>query len=85
MDAFSPKLPRLALLTTLILGAGLLPFSSPAEDIHLDLVSTGGAKDAGSYMPQQLMLSPQRPPEIKKVPAGLTAPLYGVLKMGPAE
>jgi hypothetical protein len=85
MDAFSPKLPRLALFTTLILGAGLLPLSSPAEDIHLDMVSTGAMKDIGAFMPQQVILSPQRPPAIKKAPAGLLAPLYGVFKMGPAE
>jgi len=83
MNVFSPNFPRLALLTTLFLGAGLQPL--PAEDLHFDLLSTGAMKKTGGFMPQRLTLSAQKPREIKKVPMGLTAPLYGVLKLGPAE
>ncbi|MEX2217476.1 MAG: TlpA disulfide reductase family protein [Phycisphaerales bacterium] len=42
-----------------------------------------GSKAAGGYyQPQRLMLSEEKPATIRKAPAGLEAPLYGVLPIG---
>ena len=54
-------------------------------EVHLQLMSSGAMPKLGGYMPQSLTLSNTRPAGLKKVPAGLTWPLYGELKLGPQE
>ena len=39
----------------------------------------------GWYAPRQVVLSAVKPSTLKKLPDGLSAPLYGVLPIGPAE
>ncbi len=39
----------------------------------------------GGYMPQRLNLSSTKPAGLKKEPGGLVAPMYGEIKLGPAE
>lgn len=56
-----------------------------ADEMHLDLLTTGAIRKIGGYMPQKLELSTNKPDGLKEVPADLKAPLYGELKLGPAE
>ena len=39
----------------------------------------------GGYMPQRLAISAEKPAGIKKLPADLSAPLFGLLKFGPSD
>lgn len=39
----------------------------------------------GGYMPQRLAISATKPDGIKKLPADLAAPLFGTIKLGPAD
>jgi len=48
-------------------------------------MSEGAMRKLGSYMPQKLTLTDKAPGGLKKSPAGLEAPLYGELKLGPDE
>lgn len=54
-------------------------------DVQLPLVARGAMSKIGSYVPQRLTLSADKPRGLLKEPADLAAPLYGTLKLGPAE
>jgi len=69
---------------SLVLAAAVMTTASAiarAEDgmVHLKLVPQGAMSKLGGYMPQRAMLSTDRPSSIKKVPADLTAAMYGTL------
>ena len=59
--------------------------AASAQEVNLTFESSGASRKLGGYMPQRLQLSATQPEGLKKAPAGLTAPLYGQLKLGPAE
>jgi thiol-disulfide isomerase/thioredoxin len=66
---------KLALAAVLALAA-----AAPARDsVDLKFISGNAWVRIGYFMPQRLQLSPQQPSIIKKLPAGLTAPMFGVL------
>src|SRR2546430_16768994 len=72
--------------TWLALAFGVLAaVPAAAEEVKLKLVPTGAMPKMGGYMPQRLELSEQKPAGITKTPAGLSAPLYGAIKLGAAE
>ncbi len=56
----------------------------PGADVNVQLkvVPKDAMPRLGGYAPQRLRLTDQRPRTLKKAPAGLSAPLYGVLEMG---
>ncbi len=56
-----------------------------AEPVHLKWVETGAGGRMTSVQPHRIDLSDRKPAEIKRLPADVTAPLYGVLSVGPAE
>jgi peroxiredoxin len=56
-----------------------------AADIQLKLLPAGAMTKLGGYRPQRLELSASKPAGITKVPTDLAAPLFGELKLGPAE
>jgi thiol-disulfide isomerase/thioredoxin len=64
--------------------AALCAVSANSEEIKLPWKSSGVTRQVGYYMPRQLALSPQKPDGITKEPAGIEAPLYGQLHLGPA-
>ncbi|HEY3861277.1 MAG TPA: TlpA disulfide reductase family protein [Verrucomicrobiae bacterium] len=66
----------------LLCGAALV---MGADNVKLEWQSSGMGKAAGYYMPMKMTLSSAKPDGIKAVPAGLSAPLYGKLQLGPAE
>jgi peroxiredoxin len=79
-----PKLSRcysLLVFTAILLAA----LSVGADEVNLKLMSSGAMPKLGGYIPQRLTLSSEKPAELKQAPAGLTAPLYGALKLGPAN
>lgn len=72
-------------LTALLTTAGLACTAlAHAQTVNLRLTPTGATPRLGFYAPQRLTLSPTKPAAIRKVPAGLRSPLYGVLTFGPA-
>lgn len=52
------------------------------ETVKLKLIAQGAVEKIGSHRAQLLQLSAVRPAIAKKIPAGLEAPLYGVLELG---
>src|SRR6266536_31670 len=56
-----------------------------AQEANLKWQSADMTKELGGYMPQRLKLSTNKPVQLKKVPDGVTAPLYGELTIGPKE
>lgn len=56
-----------------------------AEEVRLDLEPSGIDSYLQAYRPMQLELDLEKPAGIKKLPAGLVAPRYGKLKLGPRE
>ena len=56
-----------------------------ADEVKLEFLSSGAMPKLGGYMPQRLVLSETQPTELKKGPAELAAPLFGILKLGPSE
>ncbi len=84
----SPHLlkPVLFYLLLFVFAAALSLGASPGTDnITLQLLSSGATAKLGGYLPQRLALSAERPIVVKKTPAGLAAPLYGLLALGPRE
>ncbi len=55
------------------------------QEVRLKLVSAGAMAKMGGYYPQRLGLTAEKPDGIKQLPAGLAAPLFGMLKLGPAD
>jgi peroxiredoxin len=70
-----------------ILAVSVLTSAACAEgmDAKLDLLSSGAMTNMPGYLPQRALLSTNKPDGLKKTPAGLVAPLYGEIKLGPAE
>jgi peroxiredoxin len=76
----SGRCAAMALAATFILGV-----AARAEDVKLELLSTGAMPKLGGYMPQRLSLSESKPAGLKKLPADIAAPLYGEFKFGASE
>ena len=68
----------------LVIGLGWA-IAGAAQEANLKWRSADMTKEIGSYTPQRLKLSTNKPVSLKKVPDNLTAPLYGELKIGPKE
>jgi thiol-disulfide isomerase/thioredoxin len=60
-------------------------FAAGADDIKMDWQPSGVYDRLNYYYPVRLTLSPDKPDGIKTAPADLAAPLYGQLRLGPAE
>ena len=56
-----------------------------AEEVKLKVLSSGATPKMGGYFPLRLALDAEKPDAIKKLPADLAAPLFGTLKLGPAD
>ena len=56
-----------------------------AQTLDLKPVYSGGMKIAGFYMPKLLPLTQTKPGSVTKIPADVTSPWYGVIKMGGKE
>jgi thiol-disulfide isomerase/thioredoxin len=67
----------------LAIASGSPASSGPEATASLTLKTSGAVKGMG-YYPQRIELSSTKPETLKKVPDGLKAPLYGVIKFGPA-
>lgn len=63
----------------------LLAVSASAEQVKLKLLSPGGMRKIGGYIPQRLALSSEKPDTVKKLPEDLASPLFGTLKFGARE
>ncbi len=86
MKKFSHSFGDLTAATPLVAAALLvLTVGARSEEIKLSWRPRGITKQVGYYMPVRLKLSPDKPDGIKKAPAGLEAPLYGEIKLGPAD
>jgi thiol-disulfide isomerase/thioredoxin len=90
MKSFLPSSTRSKLISrfgmpTLLAVATLPCPTATADEVQLQLLSTGATPKLGGYMPQRLTLSAEKPGAIKQLPADLTAPLFGVLTLGPKE
>ncbi len=65
---------------------GLVLASARAELVHLDLLASDAVNQRiGFYVPLPIRLSEKRPAAVKREPADLKAPLYGVMKVGPSD
>ena len=62
-----------------------LASSASAQEAKLKLVPSGAMPKMGGYYPLRLALDGEKPDAIKKLPADLTSPLFGTLKLGPAD
>ena len=54
-----------------------------AQTTSLTPLSSGAMPKMGGYRPIRATLSAEKPASLHKAPEGLTAPLYGVLPIGP--
>ena len=71
-------------VSVLALGAAALPLTAFADAATLKLLPSGAMARVGGYVPQRLTLAADRPAALKKAPE-TKAPLYGELKLGPAD
>jgi peroxiredoxin len=67
-----------------LLGLGLSTFAS-AQTVTLKIVSEGAAQRLRDTRPQQMKVTDEPPRNVTKIPGGITAPLFGVLTLGPTE
>lgn len=67
-----------------LLAAPLLAFAAE-PDVKLNVLPAGGATKMGGYYPLRLALSEEKPAGLGKLPGDLAAPLFGTLKLGPAD
>lgn len=68
------------------IGMLLLALTASAQEFNLELQSEGAmGKLFSYYAPTSIQLSAENSGAIKKLPADLRAPLFGVLTLGPAE
>lgn len=72
-------------LFSLLAVAPAIGLAAATSDIRLPVVSAGAMRKLGGYLPLRLALLTKKPAGLKQVPAGLTAPLYGTLKLGPGN
>ena len=66
-------------------GMGVLLFAPGLradETVKLKLVAHGAVEKIGSHRAQLLQLSATKPANVRKIPAGIEAPLYSVLELG---
>lgn len=80
----------LSKITTKLIGIALLALLLPSlgsaqqaiQTVKLRLRSSGASENLTPFRAQELELSPQRPPTVRKTPSNLKAPLYGVIRLG---
>ena len=72
-------------VVVVFLTALLLAALGRADEVKFKLLSSGASARLGGYMPQRLTLSDMPPAAVKKLPEGLSAPLFGEIKFGPKE
>ena len=69
----------------LALGAAVL-LSAPGlradETVKLKLLAHGAVEKIGSHRAQLLQLAAIKPANVRKIPAGIESPLYGILELG---
>ncbi len=73
--------PATVCIATLIVAL----FASAQEEFTLKWQESNISQKVTGYRPQTLMLTPKSPEALKKAPAGLAAPQYGAIKIGPAK
>lgn len=78
------SLRRLGLCTAAL---ALLVAMTPAhaQTVAFQLKNRNVRRHRGQSLPQVLPLSETKPALLKKMPSGLSAPLYGVMNLGPKE
>ena len=69
----------------LVTGLALAASLATAQEANLKWLAADASKDLSGYMPQRLKLSSNAPVSLKKAPDGVSAPLYGEIKIGPRE
>lgn len=69
----------------LLAAASVLPAFADDTPVTLTLLSSGAMPKVGYYMPLRLQISADKPATLKKAPADLAAPLYGVLTIAGPE
>jgi len=75
---------RLSFASCLLLAGCLLGnLKAVAGDYRFQLVATGAEDVLGGFATKQVLLSTIPPAGIKQIPAGLVAPLYTELQLGP--
>jgi thiol-disulfide isomerase/thioredoxin len=79
----SVKISRSLLAVSLPMVA-LAMGSAPEESAALKFLPEGAVRKLGSYRPQRLELTAERPPTLKKAPE-MAAPLFGKLTIGAKE
>lgn len=62
----------------------ILAAAAQAQTVTLTPIPTGAMPKLGGYSPQRLTLSADKPATITKMPEGVSAPMYGILTIGPA-
>ncbi|MEK7470239.1 MAG: TlpA disulfide reductase family protein [Planctomycetota bacterium] len=74
-------IPRASVLAAALLAAS----TAAADDIKLKLLPNGERARIGVWTPQDAKLSADQPATVTKVPAGLAAPRFGVLRLAGPE
>jgi peroxiredoxin len=59
--------------------------AAAAQETSLEWLSAGRLERVSGFRPMPLELAAAKPAGVKQAPAGLVAPLYGALKLGPKE
>ena len=78
------KVIRNLIIPFLALGL-VCPAFIHAADVKLDFLAQGATSKMGGYRPQRAATSATQPASITKAPAGLSSPVFGEIKMGPAS
>lgn len=84
----APKFPRATRIIATLALLSLLGDPSPARaqgEVTTRLIPSGATRQVGSYSPQRLTLTAERPTTVRRLPEGLTAPQYGVIAFGPKD
>ena len=71
--------------TLLMASLTFTSLNASAGDYRFELVSTGADDILGGFPSRQLPLSTNQPADLKQLPTGLVAPLYGKLTLGPRQ
>lgn len=74
-----------ALLLPAVFFAECARAGADPDEVRLKFVATGAMPHLGAYVPIGIVLSGAKPAGVSRLPRGLVAPLYGTLKLGPAE
>lgn len=78
--SLSPAVVTLCLLSALVASA-----PAAESEARLKLVPSGVTAKIGGYYPLRLAIAAEQPDHLKKLPKEVSAPLFGTLKLGPAE